>query len=207
MEWVGGTKKVITLINELEKDGSLLNVYSNEVSNNPNIKELYDKSLEELQQKYGKKFLNHLLIGCFHSSNLNLLINSFKACGKYFNECYLHGYYDTRPCFGIINLRTKSICLINVGNRKGHLYEDYFNLSMKNLDKTKDEFEKLDYIGIVGDIRNSMTVITNIMNKMSYYEDNVNNKDIEKLNFQEKYLQRMFPKFSLDWIQDTFEPF
>ena len=42
MEWVGGTKKVITLINELEKDGSLLNVYSNEVFNNPNIKELYD---------------------------------------------------------------------------------------------------------------------------------------------------------------------
>jgi len=71
----------------------------------------------------------------------------------------------------------------------------------------QDEFEKLDYIGIVDDIRDSMTVITNIMNKMSYYEESVNDEDTEELNFQEKYLQRMFPKFSLDWIQDTFEPF
>lgn len=207
MEWVGGTKKVIHLINELEKDGALLNFYSKEVFDNPNIKELLNHSLDELQKEHGKTFLNHLFIGCFHSSNLHLLINSFKPCDEYFKRCYLHEYYDTRPCFGIINLHTQSICLLNIGNRKGHLYEDYFNKSMKNLEKTKDQFEKLDYIGIVEDIRDSMTVITNIMNKMSYSERDISKKDIDKLYFQEKYLQKLFPKFSLDWIQVSFQPF
>ena len=207
MELTGGTPKVNKLIKDLQTDCSLLNFYSKSAFDNPDINEIVGTSIEELKQEYGDQFQNHLLIGCFHSSELNLLINSFKPCLEYFKNCYKYDYYDTRPCFGFINLLNQSICLMSVGNRKGHFYEDYFNPSMKNLEKTKDEFEKLDYIRIVDDIRDSMIVMTNIMNKISYYEDNVNNKDIEKLNLQEKYLQRMFPKFSLDWIRETFQPF
>ena len=207
MELTGGTTKVNRLIKDLQADGSLLNFYSESVFDNPKINEIFDTSIDELKQEHGDQFQNHLLVGCFHSSQLNLLINSFKPCQEYFKYCYQNDYYDTRPCFGFINLLNQSVCLMSIGNRKGHFYGEYFNISMKNLDNVKEEFEDYDYVGIVDTIRESLVSIADHMNNMSYYYDDVTDEDSEEYYLQEKDLQRIFPNFELGWIQETFKPF
>jgi hypothetical protein len=208
MEWVGGTKEAVELIDELQKEGSLMNFYSKEVFERSGIQEILDgETLGDLIFNYGSTFLNHLLVGCYHSSNLNLLLNLFKPCKDYFDHCYVHKYYDTRPCFAIINLKTKSVCLMSIGNRKGHYYEDYFNLSMKHLDKSKEKFEEYDHAGIVNILRESLETIANVMNKLTYYEDDVSDEDLGEYEFQQEYLRKIFPNFSLECIQETFKPF
>jgi hypothetical protein len=208
LELISGTEEAIDLINELQKDGSLINFYSKEVFDRPNIQELFDhETLDELIKKNGNKFLNHLLVGCFHSSNLNNLINLFTPCKEYFDHCYLHQYYDTRPCFAIINIKTKAVCLMSIGNQKGHYYEDYFSAVTKKEELAKKDFEKHDYSGIVNCLRKSLETIANVMNKNSYYEHELTDEDWDDYKFEEEYLQNIFPNFELICIEETSEPF
>ena len=207
MEWIAADEEIVELISELEMEGSLLNFYSRGVFDNPRIQECLDYSLDELEKEHGKKFLNHLLVGCFHGTNLNCLVNEFNPCREYFDYCYSNQYYDTRPCFAIINLMQESICLMSIGNRKGHYYENYYNVSMKNLKKVEEKFIEYDYLDIVGKLRESLETIANIINKRCYYEDDVTDEDRGEYQFQEEYLQRLFPNFKLTWIEETFKPF
>jgi uncharacterized protein YjgD (DUF1641 family) len=48
MEWVGGTKKVITLIDELIKSGNLINVYSEEYFKSFNTTDINPKVYQRL---------------------------------------------------------------------------------------------------------------------------------------------------------------
>ena len=207
MEWIGGTRKAVNLIDQLQKNSSLINFYSKEVFDRPQIQELFEISFNDLLSQHDDDFSNHLLIGCFHQSYLNLLTDLFKPCKEYFKQCYRYKYYDTRPCFVIINLKTKSVCLMSIGNRKGHYYEDYFNVSMKDLDKVKENFSLLDHARVINTLRDSLEEIARVMNGISYYEDEVTNEDLEEMEFQQTYLQKIFPAFSLDWIRETFRPF
>jgi hypothetical protein len=208
MEWIGGTKKAKNLINALQNDGFLINLYSKEVLEKPSIQEIFDQDkLDGLIEQHGNKYLNHMLVGCFHSSNLDTLINLFAPCKEYFDNCYKHKYYDTRPCFAVINLKTKTVCIMSIGNRKGHYYEDYFVAFNNNLDITKSKFEEYDFLGIVKIIRESLETITNVMNKNCFYEESLTDEDWDEYKFQEEYLQKIFPNFELSWIEETFQPF
>jgi len=207
MEWIGGTDRIHRLMVSLERDGSLLNFYSQDVLDRTQIKENFDISQVDFDSKQYEECSNHLLVGCFHSSKLHLLINSFEPCKRYFKACYQYKHYDTRPCFGIINLKTKSVCIMSIGNRKGHFYEQYFTASMKNLDTVQKEFEDYDHAGIVARLRELMTNIADVMNKFSCYEDEITDQDIEERDYDEQYLQKIFPKFDLICIQETFKPF
>jgi hypothetical protein len=203
MEWIGGTDEAKKLIAELQKDGSLLNFYSKEVLEMPKIQDIFgDISIEDLEKEHGGKFLNHLLVGCFHRTNLNCLVNEFNPCKEYYDYFYSNHYHDTRPCFAIINLMQESICLMSIGYRKGNYFENYYNVSMKNLKKVEEKFIEYDYLDIVGKLRESLETIANIMNKRCYSEDEVTDEDREEYQFQEEYLQRFFPNFELTWIEE-----
>jgi hypothetical protein len=151
MEWIGGTDEAKKLIAELQKDGSLLNFYSKEVLEMPKIQDIFgDISIEDLEKEHGGKFLNHLLVGCFHD-NYEKLITLVRLVEIDEDEHPIV-FWQNVPSFVFINLKTQSILIFGFFKRKAKVVEDIV-YSTKNT--SQEKFEKLDHLGIIKNIRES----------------------------------------------------
>lgn len=151
MEWIGGTDEAKKIIEELQKDGSLLNFYSKEVLEMPNIQDIFgDISIDDLEKEHGDEFLNHLLVGCFHENHEKLMkLIHLVDIDKNKNAALMS---HNAPSFAFINLKTKDIIIFGLWKRKARTFESkiYSSEKVSNL-----EFEDLDHLGIIKDIRES----------------------------------------------------
>ena len=148
MEWIGGTKKAKKLINELIKSGDLIDVYSKEYFLKRNDDEFNLETFEELITKNGDEFLHHILVGCFHGDHDKLMkLISLVEIDKY-KGMVLMGH--NAPSFLFINLRTQEIIVFGLWRRKAQTIESmiYSSGYASNI-----EFEELDYLNIVENIR------------------------------------------------------
>jgi hypothetical protein len=155
MEWIGGTDEAKKLIAELQKDGSLLNFYSKEVLEMPKIQDIFgDISIEDLEKEHDDEFLNHLLVGCFHGNHEKLikLIHLVDIDKNEKSALLSHN----APSFAFINLKTKDIIIFGLWKRKARTFESkiYSSAKVSNL-----EFEDLDHLGIIKDIRESFNEV------------------------------------------------
>lgn len=144
MEWVGGTKEAVELINELLKSGDLINYYSYDWFNSSDINSHRSRHiLDDIIEEHGNDCLNHLLIGCFHDNDgkLRTLIELSTAVQG--DERWNY----TNDCFTFINLKTQSILYMGITTRKRHYHE-----FMINGDDLED-FEMLDHHNIVSEFR------------------------------------------------------
>jgi hypothetical protein len=144
MEWVGGTKEAVELINELLKSGDLINYYSYDWSNSSDINSYRSRHiLEDITEEHGNDCLNHLLIGCFHGNDEKLRILIELSTAVQDEERWNY----TSDCFAFINLKTQSILYMGITARKRHYHE-----FMINGDENED-FETLDHHQVVSEFR------------------------------------------------------
>jgi len=154
MEWVGGTKEAKQLIEELQKSGDLIDVYSDEYFKKRNDDEFYPDRLKELIKKHGYEFLHHLLIGCFHSDHENLmkLVNLVNINDQDRTILMSHN----APSLVFINLKTQSILCFGLWKRKAQTIEKIIYTSSIG---RYENFEKLDHLNIVDEIREAFEEI------------------------------------------------
>jgi len=156
MEWVGGTKKVITLIDELIKSGNLINVYSEEYFKSFNTTDINPKVYQRLIKDHGNEFIGHLLIGCFHGDNGHKLRDLLY---QYEPATHENRWDYTCDCFVFINLKKQLIMYMGITGRKRH----YNEFIVGDSNNSYNDFEKHDHLGIISRFRDLME------NEFAYY--------------------------------------
>ena len=152
MDYVGGTKEAVALLNRLEKAGSLVSVYTKE-----HIDDLFDEGLigdayESLVAQHGEDFTDHLLLMHTHGWGKDLsqrFVKVFPAIENAWTDEFLS--------FIFVNLRSQTMIGFGLGAGGDFLAIDIESgdpIHWRELDIELDtqeahEFCRLDFANVV----------------------------------------------------------
>ena len=182
MTYSGGSTSANEFISKYASNGQLLNLYSDEWgANQSSLEGMSIADFKRYDDLYGANYRNHLLLISCESHNLSDsklsddLLKVFPKCKDQLKDYSDDVYYD--PCFVLINLATKQMLAVVLGNKNRMFITDVENnesipydmdgdLTAQNLFGNSDraylsKFLKFDHAGIAHNFLKSLFEIGN----------------------------------------------
>lgn len=203
-----GTKKVVEFLNLMERNKSLINVYSDKFFNKEN--DQFDDDLILLDEKYGNQYRGHLLVIYLDRSNydtykeLERLFPSFKK-----NQIF-SGH---RPFFLLINLHSQQILSLGFG-RKERTYctevctNDDIIIDNPDLWTGFKKFTELDHANFTRFLFYTLHTISQLIILLNWEEEEMNDTEIDdfwiSIDYEVSRLHCMFPDITIEnlWTED-----
>ena len=158
MDYIGGTKDAVALLNRLEKIGCLVSVYTKDHIDTLWSEGLISESYDELIAQHGEDFTDHLLL-------LNMHGWSKEIAGKFLKifPAIENAWQPDALSFIFINLRSRTMIGFGLGN-KGTSQESRFtgasSISSWIRRKHMNSACSISQISCIASLMRSMTWVT-----------------------------------------------